>query len=141
MFLFLIFAIVCAASVFASLLFYSRATLMLAPPAALCALIAWLDMAPLLLFGIFLALVALAYLLYYLLIVRKGGENELSAIGVIGARCTVTEEIDNVAGSGLALCKKRSFAARALDEDEIIQVGDTVTVVAVEGVRLVCKKA
>lgn len=140
MFLFLVFAIVCAASVFASLLLYSRASLVLAPPAAVCALIAWLDPAPLLLFGIFLALVIAAYLLYYFLFVRKSGENELSAIGVIGTRCTVTEEIDNVAGSGLALCKKRAFAARALDEDEIIPAGATVSVVAVEGVRLVCKR-
>ncbi len=140
MFLFLIFAIVCAASVFSSLLLYSRAALMLAPPALVCALLAWLDPAPLLLFGIFLALAILAFLLYYFLVVRREGADELSAIGVIGTRCTVTEEIDNVAGSGLALCKKRAFAARALDEDEIIPVGETVTVVAVEGVRLVCKR-
>ena len=59
---------------------------------------------------------------------------------IVGSRCRVIETVDNAAGSGQAKCHGIDFAARALDDNEVFEVGATVTVVALEGVRVVCKR-
>ena len=67
-------------------------------------------------------------------------DQELDVEKIVGTRCRVTETIDNSAGSGQAKCHGIDWAARALDEEDVFEVGDSVTVVALEGVRLVCKR-
>ena len=59
---------------------------------------------------------------------------------IVGTHCRVIETVDNIAGSGLVRCHGNDWAARTLDDDDIYEAGESVTVVAVEGVRLVCKK-
>ena len=66
---------------------------------------------------------------------RRGGTEDL-----IGESGTVIESVDNLAGSGLVSVNGEEWAARSVDFDEVIEEGATVSIVAVEGVRLICRK-
>ncbi len=57
----------------------------------------------------------------------------------VGEKATVVEKIHNIAGSGLVKVNGQLWAARSVDADAIYEPDDTVTVVAIEGVKLVCK--
>ena len=59
---------------------------------------------------------------------------------IVGKKCVVIEEIDNFAGCGLVKVNGQSWAARSAYDDECFGVGDTLSVVAIEGVKLVCVK-
>ena len=59
---------------------------------------------------------------------------------IIGERCVVTEKIDNYVGCGLVKVKGQVWSARGVGDDDIFEVGDRLTVVAIEGVKLVCRK-
>ena len=59
---------------------------------------------------------------------------------VIGEKCVVCERIDNFAGQGLVKIKGLVWSARGVGEDDIFEIGESLTVVAVEGVKLICKK-
>ena len=66
---------------------------------------------------------------------RSGGADEL--IGLTGK---VVETIDNLAGCGLVSVNGEEWAARSIDYDGVIEEGTEVSVVAVEGVRLICRE-
>ena len=59
---------------------------------------------------------------------------------IIGERCIVTEKIDNFAGCGQAKVKGQIWSARSVSDDETFEVGEILNVVAIEGVKLICKK-
>ena len=59
---------------------------------------------------------------------------------LVGSRCEVIEEIDNTAGRGLVNVKSESWSARAVLDSEVYSVGESLNVVAVEGVQLICRK-
>ncbi len=59
---------------------------------------------------------------------------------VMGEKCVVCERIDNLAGHGQVKVKGTLWAARALEADAIYEEGAVLTVVAVEGVKLICKE-
>ena len=59
---------------------------------------------------------------------------------IIGEKCVVTEKIDNFSGVGQAKVKGQIWSARGVDEDSVYEVGDILTIVAIEGVKLICKK-
>ena len=59
---------------------------------------------------------------------------------IIGERCIVTERIDNYAGCGQARINGQIWSARGVDENDIFEVGEVLNVVAIEGVKLICKK-
>ena len=59
---------------------------------------------------------------------------------IIGSRAVVVERIENIAGCGLVKVGATSWSARALSDDEIYEPDTVLTVVAVEGVKLICKK-
>ena len=66
---------------------------------------------------------------------RVGGTDEL--IGLTGK---VVEKVDNLAGCGLVSVNGEEWAARSVDFDGVLEAGTDVSVVAVEGVRLICKQ-
>lgn len=66
---------------------------------------------------------------------RSGGTDEL--IGLTGE---VVETVDNLAGCGLVSVNGEKWAARSIDYDGVLEEGSEVTVVAVEGVRLICRE-
>ena len=69
----------------------------------------------------------------------KFDKEKFNVDAVIGERCLVPERVDNLAGAGAVKVKGLQWAARSLNEGEIFEVGDTVEVIAVEGVKLICK--
>ena len=59
---------------------------------------------------------------------------------IVGEKCIVTEKIDNYAGCGLAKVRGQIWSARGVEEDDVFEPGEILTVVAIEGVKLICKK-
>ena len=59
---------------------------------------------------------------------------------IIGERCIVIEKIDNYAGCGQVKVKGQIWSARGVGEDDIFDVGVALHVVAIEGVKLICKE-
>ena len=59
---------------------------------------------------------------------------------IIGERCVVTEKIDNYIGCGQVKIKGQIWSARGVEEDSVFDVGESLKVVAVEGVKVICKK-
>ena len=59
---------------------------------------------------------------------------------IIGERCVVTERIDNFRGCGQAKVKGQIWSARGVGEDDVFEVGEILNIVAIEGVKLICRK-
>ncbi len=59
---------------------------------------------------------------------------------IIGEKCIVTEKIDNFAGCGQAKVRGQIWSARGVLEDDVFEPGEILQVVAIEGVKLICKK-
>ena len=59
---------------------------------------------------------------------------------IIGERCIVTEKIDNFAGCGQVKIKGQVWSARGVEEDSVFEEGEILHVVAIEGVKVICKK-
>ena len=59
---------------------------------------------------------------------------------IIGERCVVTEKIDNYVGCGQVKIKGQIWSARGVEEDSVFEEGDILHVVAIEGVKVICKK-
>ena len=59
---------------------------------------------------------------------------------IIGEKCVVTEKIDNFAGVGQVKIKGQIWSARGVGEDDVFEPGEILSVVAIEGVKLICRK-
>lgn len=59
---------------------------------------------------------------------------------VIGEKCIVTDRIDNKAGCGQARVNGLVWSARSAFDDVCYEEGEVLQILAVEGVKLVCKK-
>ena len=57
----------------------------------------------------------------------------------IGERCRVFERIDNLCGSGEVKVGSQVWSARSVYDDQPFECGEEVMIVAVEGVKLICK--
>ena len=67
-------------------------------------------------------------------------EREFNPDSIIGKRCVVLERVDNFAGCGQVRVNGQSWSARGTRDDDVFEVGDTLSIVAIEGVKLVCVK-
>ena len=63
-----------------------------------------------------------------------------NADAVIGERAVVIEPIDNLAGRGQVKVKGQIWTARASDKDAKYEKDEVLSVIATEGVKLICKK-
>jgi len=63
-----------------------------------------------------------------------------NADAVIGEEAIVTEPIDNIEGHGQVKVKGQIWTARAFDKEIKYEKGEILNVVAIEGVKLICKK-
>ena len=70
----------------------------------------------------------------------RASKNKTNLEAIIGETGTVTEDVDNICGRGAVKVKGMEWSARSVSEDETFSAGDIVTVVAIEGVKLICKK-
>ena len=59
---------------------------------------------------------------------------------VIGLDAVVLEPISNLEAKGQVKVRGQFWSARTVDDDCTYDIGDIVTIVAVEGVKLICKK-
>ncbi len=71
-------------------------------------------------------------------IINRNKINDINDL--IGVNCVVSERIDSLAGCGLVEAKGGVWAARGVGEEDEFEVGERLSVVAIEGVRLICKK-
>ena len=71
---------------------------------------------------------------------KRGGDSRTNIEAIIGERCVVTERIDNYAGCGQARVNGQIWSARGAYEDDTFEVGEVLNIVAIEGVKLICKK-
>ena len=59
---------------------------------------------------------------------------------IIGETGIVIDDIDNVAAQGSVKVNFQIWTARAENDGDVIKAGDKVKVVALNGVKLICKK-
>ena len=57
---------------------------------------------------------------------------------LIGAQAVVIESIDNLQAKGQVKIRGQIWTARSADENLIYETGAVVTVLAIEGVKLIC---
>ena len=60
---------------------------------------------------------------------------------LLGKKGRVSVEVNNFAGRGQLRLMGEFWSCRALYDEDLYRVGEKLVVVAVEGVKLVCKKA
>jgi membrane protein implicated in regulation of membrane protease activity len=68
---------------------------------------------------------------------KKGAKLNLEAI--IGEKGIVVDRIHNLAGSGQVKVCNQVWSARSADPEKTFEVGEVISVVAIEGVKLICK--
>jgi membrane protein implicated in regulation of membrane protease activity len=59
---------------------------------------------------------------------------------IIGETGIVMEDIDNVTAKGSVKVNFQLWTARSKRDDDVIEAGDKVKIIAVEGVKLICEK-
>ena len=67
-------------------------------------------------------------------------DKEFSPETIVGKRCVVVEKIDNFAGCGQVKVNGQGWSARSAYDEDCFDIGEVLSIVAVEGVRLVCVK-
>lgn len=67
-------------------------------------------------------------------------DREFTPENIVGKKCTVLEKIDNLSGCGQVRINNQGWSARAAVDGDVFEVGEVVSVLAVEGVRLICIK-
>ena len=63
-----------------------------------------------------------------------------NADAVIGEMAVVTEPINNLEAKGQVKVRGQIWSARASDQNATYEVGEILNVIAIEGVKLICKK-
>ena len=71
---------------------------------------------------------------------KPSGNTKTNIDAIVGARCVVTERIDNFAGCGQVKVNGQIWSARGAGEDDTFEVGEVLSIVAIEGVKLICVK-
>ena len=91
---------------------------------------------------IFQGIVFVAAALVCLIVIgkRPGVKSGDGVDSVVGMRCVVVERIDSEAGCGQVMVNGQSWSARAVDETVTYEEGETLKVLAIEGVKLICVK-
>ena len=59
---------------------------------------------------------------------------------IIGEKCLVIEKINNFAGCGQVKVKGNVWSARGVSDEDEFEAGEVLRIVAIEGVKLICKK-
>ena len=76
----------------------------------------------------------------FLLKYKNDSSHKTNIDAIIGEKCIVTDKIDNFAGCGLAKVHGQVWSARGVNEDDVFETGEVLRIVAIEGVKLICKK-
>ena len=69
-----------------------------------------------------------------------GKKEKTNTDALIGKTALITERVDNVQSCGAAKIGGQIWTARAELENEILEVGEQVSIVQIQGVKLICRK-
>ena len=70
----------------------------------------------------------------------KSSDTRTNVDAIVGEKCLVTEKIDTFAGCGQVKVKGQVWSARGAADDDVFEPGVTLQVIAIEGVKLICKE-
>ncbi len=87
-----------------------------------------------------LSLVGILFLRRFLTKFVPDRSTKTNIDAIVGEKCVVTEKIDNFAGCGQAKVNGQIWSARGLQDDDVFEVGEVLRIVAIEGVKIICKK-
>ena len=87
-----------------------------------------------------LSLVGILFLRRFLTKFVPDRSTKTNIDAIVGEKCVVTEKIDNFAGCGQAKVNGQVWSARGLQDDDVFEVGEVLRIVAIEGVKIICKK-
>lgn len=59
---------------------------------------------------------------------------------LVGQTAIITEEVHNLEGKGAAKIQGKEWSARAEQDDTVLETGSHVEIVAIQGVKLICRK-
>ena len=91
----------------------------------------------------YIALSALCLILFKLLATRwqnQSKDTKTNVDSLIGQVAVVTEDIDNIHETGAVKVAGLIWTARSEKDDDQLRKGDIVEVLAVSGVKLICRK-
>ena len=71
---------------------------------------------------------------------KSNQDKELSPAGIVGKKCVVIEKIDTFAGCGQVKVNGQIWSARGAQEEDTFESGEILSIVAIEGVKVICKK-
>ena len=112
-------------------------------PASLASgILAFLDVRLWIQLCVFALLWLFAFLFLRPLVLRLLGKRTPHAFSVedaIGTETVVVERLDNLAGRGAVTVGGMEWAARTLSDDIVIEAGTRVQIIAVEGVKFICR--
>ena len=93
-------------------------------------------------FIVFAVVTVVGIFLFRDLVLKKinSSDSRTNIDAIIGEKCVVTERIDNFAGCGQAKVKGQIWSARGAHENDVFEEGEILTIVAIEGVKLICIK-
>ena len=90
-------------------------------------------------FGVITVLMTWIGFLWIRPMMRKEARST-NAMSLIGQDALVVEKVDQLAGTGAVRISGMVWSVRAVDDTETIDVGDVVTVMAIRGNKLICRK-
>ena len=92
--------------------------------------------------AVVLLLTVIGFILWYIVSRnKKSSLNTKSEIeSIVGDKCVVVERIDNFAGCGEVRVNGQVWSARGVGDDDEFDVGEVLNIVAIEGVKLICRK-
>lgn len=91
---------------------------------------------------IFLAisLVGIFFIRRLLVSFTSKNASKINFEAIIGEKCVVIEKISNFAGCGQVKVHGQIWSARGCFDDDEFEVGEVLQIVAIEGVKVICKK-
>lgn len=99
-----------------------------------------LSLVPLALHWQLIAFAAISAVTLILGVTIKRKKTKTNVDSVIGKTALIIEEVNNIEGRGAAKLNGQVWSARSKHPDETLVPGDQVIVLAVEGVKLICRK-
>lgn len=112
------------------------------PSAIVATVLDFCDVRPVWQMLVFFILTAVGIILTKTVLVKytKKSSCKTNIDAIIGEKCIVTERVDNYAGCGQAKINGQIWSCRSVNDEDVFECGDVLRVVAIEGVKLICKK-
>ena len=111
------------------------------PSALVSAVLAFINIDIIIQVALFVVLTVILYAIYFFIAKKTSTQvSQYSPDSLVGERCVVVEKVDNFAGCGLVRVGKQFWSARGAYDDDVFEAGENLTVVAIEGVKLICRK-